>query len=130
MAVASVMHPHRAAQGVDLADDLALGDATDRRVAAHLADGVAVHRQQGGAQAHPRRRQRRLDARRGPHRPRSHQKCKVCEPHRLLRAGIRSAESTRAALPSDSSYRNERLRWKSRRAGAVRDRLAIRCGPR
>ena len=31
-------HPHRAAERVDLADDLPLGHAADRRVAAHLAD--------------------------------------------------------------------------------------------
>ena len=49
---------HRAAQGVDLADDLPLGHAADRRVAAHLADRVAVDRQQRGAQAHPRGGQR------------------------------------------------------------------------
>ena len=34
---------HLAAEGVDLADDLPLGDAADGRVAAHLADGVGVH---------------------------------------------------------------------------------------
>ena len=52
---------HRAAEGVDLADDLPLGHAADRRVAAHLADGVAVDRQQRGPQAHPRRGQRGLE---------------------------------------------------------------------
>ena len=50
-------HPHRAPEGVDLADDLPLGHAADGRVAAHLADGVAVDRQQGGPQTHPGRRQ-------------------------------------------------------------------------
>ena len=54
--------PHRAAQGVDLADNLTLGDAADRRIAAHLPDRVAVHRQKRRAQAHPRGRQGRLDA--------------------------------------------------------------------
>ena len=54
-------HAHRAAQGVDLADDLPLGHAADRRVAAHLADGVAVDRQQRGPQPHPRRGQRGLE---------------------------------------------------------------------
>ena len=53
---------HRAAEGVDLADDLPLGDAADRRVAAHLADGVAIGRQQRGARPQPRGRQRRLGA--------------------------------------------------------------------
>ena len=63
---------HRAAEGVDLADDLPLGDPADRRVAAHLADGVAVHRQQGGAPAHPGRRPARPRPRRGRRRPRRH----------------------------------------------------------
>ena len=53
---------HLAAEGVDLADDLPLGDAADGRVAAHLADGVGVHRQQGGAQPHARGGQGGLDA--------------------------------------------------------------------
>ena len=51
---------HGAAEGVDLADDLPLADAADGRVAAHLADGVAVGREQGGAGAHPRGGQRGL----------------------------------------------------------------------
>jgi hypothetical protein len=34
---------HFAPEGVDLADDLPLGDAADGRVAAHLGDGVGVH---------------------------------------------------------------------------------------
>ena len=44
---------HRPAQGVDLADDLPLGDAADGRVAAHLADRVQAGREQGrlGAQS-------------------------------------------------------------------------------
>ncbi len=50
--------PHRAAQGIDLADDLPLGHAADRRIAAHLADGIAVHGQERGSQPHPRGRQR------------------------------------------------------------------------
>ena len=53
---------HFAAQGVDLADDLPLGDAADGRVAAHLGDGVGIHGQEGGAQPHPGRGQGRLDA--------------------------------------------------------------------
>ena len=40
---------HRPAQGVDLADDLPLGHAADGRIAAHLADRVAIGGQQGGA---------------------------------------------------------------------------------
>ena len=53
---------HHAAEGVDLADDLPLGHAADRRVAAHLGDGVAVRREQADARADPRRGHRRLDA--------------------------------------------------------------------
>jgi hypothetical protein len=45
---------HGAPQGVDLANDLPLGDSADRRVTAHLTDGIAVHRQERGSQAHPR----------------------------------------------------------------------------
>ena len=52
---------HRAAEGIDLADDLTLGHPADRRVAAHLADGIAVDRQQRGAQAHPGRCQGGLE---------------------------------------------------------------------
>ena len=54
---------HLAAERVDLADDLALGDTADGRVAAHLGDGISAHGQESRAQAHPRRRQRRLHAR-------------------------------------------------------------------
>ena len=39
---------HRAAEGVNFADDLALGDAADRRVTGHLADGIEVRREEGG----------------------------------------------------------------------------------
>ncbi len=39
------VEPHHAAERVDLADHLALGLATDRRVARHLADRVEVLRQ-------------------------------------------------------------------------------------
>lgn len=49
--------PHLTAERVDLADDLPFGDATDSRVAAHLTDRVAVHRQQRGLCSHPRGRQ-------------------------------------------------------------------------
>ena len=54
---------HRAAQGVDFADDLSLGDAADGRVAAHLADGIEVGRQECGLGPHARRRQCRFRAR-------------------------------------------------------------------
>ena len=36
---------HRPAQRVDLANDLALSDAADRRIAAHLPDGIAIGRE-------------------------------------------------------------------------------------
>jgi hypothetical protein len=55
--------PHRTAERVDLADDLPLGHPSDSRVAAHLADAIAVDRQQGRAQADPRRGQAGLEAR-------------------------------------------------------------------
>ncbi len=54
MPVASITLPHHAAQGVDLADDLPLGDAADGRVAAHLADGVADSWSAGRPCPHPR----------------------------------------------------------------------------
>ena len=53
---------HRAAEGVDFADDLPLAHAADGRIAAHLGDGVEVAGQQRGLRAQPRRRQRRLRA--------------------------------------------------------------------
>ena len=40
---------HLAAEGVDLADDLPLGDAADRGIAAHRADGVGAHREESGS---------------------------------------------------------------------------------
>ena len=54
---------HDAAQGVDLADDLPLGDAADGRVAAHLPDGVGVHGEQDGLEAYACRGQGRFGAR-------------------------------------------------------------------
>ena len=54
--------PHRAAQGVDLADDLPLGHAADGRIAAHLGDGVQIGRQQRSARPHASGGQRRLGA--------------------------------------------------------------------
>ena len=52
---------HDAAECVDLADDLPLGDATDGRVATHLGHGVRIHREQTRFRAEPSRRHRRLD---------------------------------------------------------------------
>src|SRR5262245_17699459 len=54
---------HLAAERVNLAHDLPLGDAADRRVAAHGADGVRVHGKQDGAEAHARRREGSFDSR-------------------------------------------------------------------
>lgn len=54
---------HFAAQGVDLADHMPLGDAADGRIARHLRHGVQVHREQERARAHPRGRQSGLGAR-------------------------------------------------------------------
>ena len=45
---------HDAAEGVDLADEVALGDAADGGVAGHLRDEVEVQGEEGGAQAHAR----------------------------------------------------------------------------
>ena len=53
---------HFAAQRVDLADDLSLGDAADGGIATHLRHGIGVHGQQRGAQTEPGRRQSRLGA--------------------------------------------------------------------
>ena len=36
---------HFAAERIDFADNLALGNSSDRRIAAHLCDRVAIHRQ-------------------------------------------------------------------------------------
>ena len=54
---------HRAAQGVDFADDLPFGHAADGRIAAHLADGIEVGGQQCGLGADACRGQGRLGAR-------------------------------------------------------------------
>ena len=53
---------HRAAQRVDLLDQVALADAADRRVAAHLPQGLDVVRQQQRRRAHARRGERGLGA--------------------------------------------------------------------
>lgn len=45
---------HNAAEGVDFADEMALGDASDGGVAGHLGDEVEVEGEQCGAQAHAR----------------------------------------------------------------------------
>jgi len=51
---------HQAAEGVDLLDQVALADAADGRVAAHLAQGFDVVGEQQGARAEARGGQGRL----------------------------------------------------------------------
>ena len=46
---------HDAAEGVDFADQVALGHAADGGIAAHLGDEVEVHGDEGGFEAHARR---------------------------------------------------------------------------
>ena len=53
---------HRAAQGIDLLDQMALADPADGRVAAHRADGLDVVGQQQGARTAACGRQRGLGA--------------------------------------------------------------------
>ena len=53
---------HLAAERVNFADELALRQAADGRIAGHLADLVGAEGDQERAAAHPRRRQRRLAA--------------------------------------------------------------------
>ena len=54
---------HLAAQGVDLLDELALGEPPDRGVAGHERDGVEIDVEQERLAAHPRRGEGRLAAR-------------------------------------------------------------------
>ena len=54
--------PHRAAKGVDLADDVALGGPADGGVARHQRHRVQVHRHEEGAASHARGAQRGLAA--------------------------------------------------------------------
>ena len=53
---------HRAAQGIDLLDQMPLADAADRRVAAHLPERLDRMRQQQRRRAHARGSERRLGA--------------------------------------------------------------------
>ncbi len=53
---------HLAAERVDLAHHLSLGQSADGWVARHLADGVQVHGQEQRLASHARGSQRRLDA--------------------------------------------------------------------
>ena len=43
---------HDAAEGIDLADQVAFGDASDSGVAGHLCDQINVEGVEGGLQAH------------------------------------------------------------------------------
>ena len=54
--------PHHAVERVDLADQMALAEAADGRVAGHLADGLGLVGQQRRARAAARGRRRRLAA--------------------------------------------------------------------
>ena len=45
---------HDSAEGVDLADEMAFGDAADGGVAGHLRDEVEIEGENGGAEAHAR----------------------------------------------------------------------------
>ena len=51
---------HRAAERVDLFREVALADAADRGIAAHLPEGLEVLREQQRARAEPRRGERRF----------------------------------------------------------------------
>ena len=53
---------HGAAERVDFADDLPLADATNRRIAAHLSDGIEADGEQRRACAQACRGQRRFGA--------------------------------------------------------------------
>ena len=53
---------HDAAERIDLLDEVALADAADRGVAAHLAESLDVVREQERAPAHAGGRERRLGA--------------------------------------------------------------------
>ena len=54
---------HLTAEGVDLLDELALGEAADRGIAGHERKGIEVDVEQKGLAAHPGRREGRLAAR-------------------------------------------------------------------
>ena len=64
---------HHAAERVDLANDLPLGDAADGRIAAHLGDGVGVHASAGRSRGPAVPRPSRPRCRRARPRRRSHQ---------------------------------------------------------
>ena len=55
--------PHDATERIDLANDLSFADATDRRIATHLANRIEVRREQNGLSAEPRSSHRSLGPR-------------------------------------------------------------------
>ena len=57
---------HLTAKGVDLLDELALGEAADRGIAGHERERIEVDVEQKGLAAHPGRREGRLAARMTP----------------------------------------------------------------
>ena len=72
-ALAPVQHPeldaaaigrprHHAVERIDLADEMALAEPADRRIAGHHADGLGLMRHQRRARAEPRRSGGGLDA--------------------------------------------------------------------
>ena len=54
---------HDAAQGVDLTDEMAFGQAPDGRIAGHLGDRIERDRHQAGLESHSRGREGRFAAR-------------------------------------------------------------------
>jgi hypothetical protein len=53
---------HRTAERIDLSHNLAFADSANRRVAAHLANGVAIRRQERGLRPQPRSGKRGLSS--------------------------------------------------------------------
>ncbi len=51
---------HDAAESIDFANEMSLGNSANRWIAGHLRDQIDVQRVEGSLQAHPRARQRRL----------------------------------------------------------------------
>ena len=62
MPARSIGPAHHPVQRIDLANEMALGQAADRRIARHLADGFELMGQQQGPRAQPRRGRGRLAA--------------------------------------------------------------------
>ena len=86
---------HLAPQGVDLPDDLPLGNASDGGVAAHLADGVEIHRDERGFRPQAGRGEGRFAPRMA--RP-DHDNVKIVN-------GARHRRFSRDALEDDTIYK-------------------------